>query len=173
VQIVQNDGRAIPIAADASVDFVFSFDSLVHAEADALQAYLQEIARVLKPAGAGFIHHSNLGHYRRLVDLSKRLPPIAVQAGAHINVFPKANWRAESVSARWFSSVIQQLGMSPVKQELINWRNRLFLIDCLTTLRRSPGVPKEVLHNRRFMHEAKQIRLSHERRGELNGDHAN
>ena len=173
VQIAQNDGRTIPIAADASVDFVFSFDSLVHAEADTLQAYLQEIARVLKPSGAGFVHHSNLGQYRRLRNLSKRFPPIVVKAGEQINIFPKANWRAESVSARWFLSVVQELGMSPVKQELINWRNRLFLTDCLTTLRRSPGVAKEVLCNRRFMHQAEQIRLSYGRRGEPNGNRAN
>ena len=29
---------------DASIDFVFSFDSLVHAEADVIQAYLGDAA---------------------------------------------------------------------------------------------------------------------------------
>ena len=46
--------------ADRSVDLAFSFDSLVHAEADALESYAHELARVLKPDGIAFIHHSNM-----------------------------------------------------------------------------------------------------------------
>ncbi|MFN7926786.1 MAG: class I SAM-dependent methyltransferase [Blastocatellia bacterium] len=58
-----NDGKSLAMIPDASVDFVFSFDSLVHAEAEVLEAYVQQLARKLKPQGVGFIHHSNLGAY--------------------------------------------------------------------------------------------------------------
>jgi ubiquinone/menaquinone biosynthesis C-methylase UbiE len=56
-----NDGKSLPMISDASVDFVFSFDSLVHAEADVIESYLTELSRVFSPDGIGFIHHSNLG----------------------------------------------------------------------------------------------------------------
>src|SRR5919109_181676 len=41
-----NDGRSLPFLEDASVDFVFSFDSLVHADLEDIVAYLAEIERV-------------------------------------------------------------------------------------------------------------------------------
>ena len=60
-----NDGHSLPMVADSSVDFAFSFDSLVHVEAEVLKGYLTELARVLKPDGVAFLHHSNLGAYQR------------------------------------------------------------------------------------------------------------
>lgn len=53
------------MVADSSVDFAFSFDSLVYVEAEVLKGYLTELARVLKPDGVAFLHHSNLGAYQR------------------------------------------------------------------------------------------------------------
>src|SRR5207248_6740177 len=53
-----NDGKSLAMIADRSIDFVFSFDSLVHAEADVIAAYLGQLARKLAPNGAGFFHHS-------------------------------------------------------------------------------------------------------------------
>ena len=41
----------LPMVEESSIDFVFSFDSLVHVEAETLAAYLSELARVLKPDG--------------------------------------------------------------------------------------------------------------------------
>ena len=58
------DGKSLPGLADRSVDFVFSFDSLVHAESDVLEAYVAEIARVLAAEGAAFLHHSNVAALR-------------------------------------------------------------------------------------------------------------
>ncbi|MGH9776455.1 MAG: class I SAM-dependent methyltransferase [Candidatus Acidiferrales bacterium] len=161
-QFLHNDGRSLPLTDDASVDFIFSFDSLVHAEADVLEAYLQESARVLVPGGAGFIHHSNLGEYRASVNLLKILPHSIAHAGQQIYLLPKVHWRAEGVTAAWVSSACRHSGMSPVKQEIINWRNGPFLIDCFTIFRNSPGLPGQVLRDRRFMNEARRIRKRHE-----------
>ena len=46
-----NDGRSLPVLENDSVDFVFSFDSLVHVEADVIAQYLVELARVLRRDG--------------------------------------------------------------------------------------------------------------------------
>jgi ubiquinone/menaquinone biosynthesis C-methylase UbiE len=49
-----NNGRSLPVVADSSMDLTFSFDSLVHIEAEVLAAYLRELARVHKPDGVAF-----------------------------------------------------------------------------------------------------------------------
>ena len=62
-----NDGKSLSNIADDSVDFVFSFDSLVHADMHIIQAYISEIRRVLRSGGAAVIHHSNLGASRSTI----------------------------------------------------------------------------------------------------------
>src|SRR4051794_31847992 len=52
-----NDGTTLPVK-DATVDFVWSFDSFVHMAPEVVESYLHEIARVLKPGGAAVIHHA-------------------------------------------------------------------------------------------------------------------
>jgi hypothetical protein len=49
-----NDGRSLAAVADGSVDLIFSFDSLVHVEADVMLAYLEQLAHKLTPHGIGF-----------------------------------------------------------------------------------------------------------------------
>jgi SAM-dependent methyltransferase len=161
VQVYQNDGRTIPISEGASVDFVFSFDSLVHVESETLQAYLKEIARVLRPNGAAFLHHSNLGKYKSILKLSRKLPNFVSQTALKFHLIPIEHWRAESVTAAWLSSVSREYQLYATRQELVNWGNRRYLIDCFTTLRRSPDRREPVLRNYDFMKEAKQIRLAH------------
>jgi len=71
-----NDGKSLAMVPDNSIDFVFSFDSLVHAEADVIQSYLNQLATKLKPTGFGFLHHSNLGAYSRSFSLEQKFPGI-------------------------------------------------------------------------------------------------
>src|ERR1700685_1918967 len=42
-----NDGKSLAAVADDSVNFAFSFDSLVHVEIDVIETYLQELSRKL------------------------------------------------------------------------------------------------------------------------------
>jgi SAM-dependent methyltransferase len=60
-----NDGKSLSAVADNSIDFAFSYDSLVHAEIDVLEAYLRELSKKLRPDGIVFIHHSNLGEVQQ------------------------------------------------------------------------------------------------------------
>jgi SAM-dependent methyltransferase len=77
-----NDGHSLPMVADSSVDFAFSLDSLIHAEADTLKGYLTELARVLKPDGVAVLHHSNYAAYQHsmgyLNELTRVLKPDGV-----------------------------------------------------------------------------------------------
>jgi len=128
-----NDGASLAMVADRSVDFIFSFDSLVHAETDAIGAYLAQAARKLKPGGAGFIHHSNLAAF--VSRATGRVSPLVWNR----------NWRAASVSAASVRAQCAAAGLACASQELINWigggphadRHRVRsrdipLTDCLT-----------------------------------------
>jgi SAM-dependent methyltransferase len=70
-----NDGHSLPMVPDDSVDLAFSFDSLVHVDADVLRGYLAELARCLSSDGVAFLHHSNYGMYERSTNFFAPLQP--------------------------------------------------------------------------------------------------
>ena len=128
-----NDGRSLEMVPDASIDFAFSFDSLVHAERDVLDAYLEQLALKLKPDGVGFFHHSSVGDYAGLTAVSRRVPEWArrrlVNRGALIDVYA---WRAESMTAQAFADGCSAAGLTCVTQERINWEHGPYLMDTLS-----------------------------------------
>lgn len=159
-----NDGESLDVVPDGSVDFVFSFDSLVHAEAPVLRSYLRQLARKLRPGGTGFIHHSNLA---ALTDDAGRVPSWLI----------RTNWRGETMSARLFREYCAEAGLACRTQEVINWISRsrkadrhhpssagLPLTDVLSTFERpavEPGggaaLSTRVFLNPRFADEWRQI----------------
>lgn len=153
------DGRSLPMVADGAVDLAFSFDSLVHAEADVLDAYARELGRVLAPDGIAFLHVSNMGAHRRGAALARRLPvPVRRRLtiwGAVPNVFA---WRAESTTAMGFAATCERAGLACVGVELIAWHYGRQLTDAilLLTPRGSRWErPRVVARNPRFMAEAR------------------
>jgi SAM-dependent methyltransferase len=156
-----NDGRSLDMVADGSVDFAFSFDSLVHAESDVLGAYIEQLALKLSPDGVGFIHHSNMGAFRALSRLAKRVPGRAVgplvRRGVLVNVVA---WRAESVSAESVARQCESAGLACVAQEKINWEAGRYMIDTLTVFTRRGSRwdrPRAVVANPMFTSEARRM----------------
>lgn len=163
-----NDGKSLPMVADGSIDFAFSFDSLVHVEIEALAAYLKELARVLKPEGVAFLHHSNYGTYQRsahalapLQGTFDKLPTVARAGLIRAGVYRGAHWRASSVTAERFAQECSGAGLHCVGQELINWEGGVVLLDCLSVVTR-PGSrwdrPNRLVKNRLFRLEARSVR---------------
>ena len=143
---------------DASVDFVFSFDSFVHLRRELVEAYLSELGRTLKIGGKGFIHHSNLGAYAD--SLSERVPLPIRKLLRKIKILDWEHHRNPTMSADLFRSLCAQTGLHCVSQELINWRGRR-LIDCLSFFVRSDSTlqnPTKIIRNPDFMREAARIR---------------
>jgi SAM-dependent methyltransferase len=146
-----NDGLTLPMLADKSIDFAFSFDSLVHAESDAISSYVSELARVLKPGGVAFIHHSNLGAVRR--SLWNRLK--GRMSGRPFY----QHWRADSMSAGKMREFAVRSGMSCLQQELVPWGNGWpMLIDCMSIVINRSGKDCVLIENHRFMEEAAAIK---------------
>ena len=105
-----NDGVTLAMVADSSVDFVFCFDSFVHVEDETLASYLKELDRVLAPDGVAFIHHSNMGTYRRLADLAAPLGLLRLPAKwrlrlDHVGIVSNTQWRGLSVTAARFADI--------------------------------------------------------------------
>lgn len=145
-----NDGKSLAMIGDRSVDFVFSFDSLVHAEPDVIRAYLEQLAVKLKPDGRGFIHHSNLGQY-----------PQGTLPDGRPAFSGKSHWRSAGMTAARFAEYCERAGLACIGQELVNWGNDECLIDCFSqfTPRGSKWARQNVMReNAGFMREAHEIR---------------
>jgi SAM-dependent methyltransferase len=135
-KFVKNDGVSLGLVPE-NLDFVFSFDSLVHVEIDILKKYIQQIIDRLSDNGVAFIHHSNF----------------ATMLGGIEN----RHHRAESVSFMEVASVVAQHGGRVLMQELVNWGSE-HLIDCFTTFSKGRVERFPVIYNMAFMAEAANIK---------------
>jgi hypothetical protein len=136
----QNDGLTLKMTGPVKFDFIFSFDSLVHAEADVFAAYIPQIIALLTDIGFAFIHHSNFAN-----------------SGAKEN----RGARSESVTANLVSRLVQEAGGHIIIQEVINWCG-VEPTDCLTLFKRGPERGQSaILPNRNFMLEATIIQQVH------------
>lgn len=107
VRYFVNDGKSLDMIEDESVDFVFSWDSLVHAESEVLRCYLEQLSSKLKPGGYGFIHHSTIGAFKD-------------RATGELTV-ENPHWRAESMTAELFRQYCDDAGLTCLSQEIVNW----------------------------------------------------
>jgi SAM-dependent methyltransferase len=135
---LQNDGVSLEFVPN-DLDFVFSFDSLVHVEIDILTGYTQQIIDKLSPNGNAFIHHSNFGAMPRSIE--------------------NPHYRAESVSAAAVANAVARQGGRILVQELVNWGCQQ-LIDCFTIFSRGGSNKFPVIYNPSFMLEAANIKTA-------------
>jgi 2-polyprenyl-3-methyl-5-hydroxy-6-metoxy-1,4-benzoquinol methylase len=160
-----NDGKSLAMLENKSIDFVFSFDSLVHAEADVIEAYLNQLATKLKINGIGFIHHSNMGIYQQAFSLIEKIPDELRDLIVNRIFLGPTHWRAASMTAKLFEDYCDNTGLQCISQELVNWGTDGLLIDCFSLFTPKNSIwsrPNKVIKNSEFMKEAHLIRkLSH------------
>ncbi len=153
-----NDGLSLDMVPDESIDFVFSFDSLVHAEKNVFDAYLPQLRFKLKKNGVGFIHHSNMGEYASYYKNAQDRAPKNLQILGIERVFP--GWRAHTMSAETFAKVAGAAALQCINQELINWVDIPQLIDCMSLFTRIDSMwarPNRISQNGDFMKEAQRV----------------
>jgi len=107
IEYFVNDGASLAMIENDSIDFVFSWDSLVHAESDVLRSYLEHLAAKLKPGGYGFIHHSNIGAFK-----NPETGDLTIE---------NRHWRGESMSAELFRQYCRDVGLTCLSQEIVTW----------------------------------------------------
>lgn len=157
-----NDGQSLAMIPDDSIDLVFSFDSLVHAEADVIKSYLQQLSKKLTAQGVGFIHHSNIGEYPTACAISNRLPARLrryLVAKHLLDRLPQG--RAPTMTARMFETFCDDAGLSCIAQEAVNWVQTTRTIDCFSLFAKSTSKwvrPNRFCRNQNFMREAESTR---------------
>ena len=142
-----NDGKSLSFVKDDSVDFVFSWDSLVHANDEVFRSYLAQLSKKLKPGGFGFFHHSNMAAYRD--------PATGVVSKK------SQHWRDLTMSAAIFRSISQDYGIEVITQEIFEWEAGLFS-DVFSFFRRPSGSTNgepRIVENREFMKEVANLRF--------------
>jgi SAM-dependent methyltransferase len=163
-----NDGSSLEMIENGSIDFAFSFDSLVHVEAPVLESYLTQLGDKLKPEGVAFIHHSTVGDYGWLNGLVRRVPDRLrrrlINRGLLIDGYA---WRAESVTADAVAAHCEHVGLACVSQEKINWEHGgPYLLDAISVITR-PGSrwdrPRVVSRNPFYRREGSRMALHYAR----------
>ena len=138
-----NDGRSLDMVADQSIDFIFSWDSLVHADSSVMKEYVRQFSRILKPGGFGFLHHSNLAEV--VEKMHGKIP------------YENVHLRDETMDSPLFLKYSEESGLDCILQEKINWRDN-FLIDCFSVIRVKNDTcskPTQIIENSNFMEEVK------------------
>jgi SAM-dependent methyltransferase len=166
IEYYVNNGKSLDMVLGASVDFVFSFDSLVHADDSVLSAYISQFKRILTDNGVAFIHHSNLGEYQATYTKIKKIPKLAgllsrLGVGRLGALTRNVHWRDRSVDARKVASFAEENELSCISQEIIPWATPI-LSDCISRLvNRTTQDNKLIVKNYEFNEEIKQLlRLS-------------
>jgi SAM-dependent methyltransferase len=139
-----NDGRSLAFVDDGSVDLVFSFNSLVHADHDVMREYLRQLGTKMKPGAWGFIHHSNLGEYQ-------------TEIGAGAMDQSLEHWRGRDMTGDKFRQACRDAGLVCTVQEIISWGSPRF-IDALSLFTRPlPGqeLTERIERNPDFWHQAR------------------
>jgi len=113
------NGKTFPQVPDASINFAFSWDVLVHCDLDVLASYLAELRRVLTPKACAFLHHSN-----------------AADSQAINNGLRSATSYAD------VAKICEQVGLNLKFQEIVHWEGALRM-DCFSLIENSPwcGTP--------------------------------
>lgn len=157
VEVHQTDGRSLDMIPDRSVDFVFSFDSLVHADRSVIDAYLSQLPRILTADGVAFLHHSNLGEYQRRYERIRRIP-LLEQVLRRVGVIDRyLHWRDPGVSAPVVAELALRNGVACISQEIVRWGTKRAYIDCFSTFVLPTSTltrPTRVYRNEGFGREA-------------------
>ena len=155
-----NDGKSLDMISESSVDFVFSFDSLVHADESVMRAYLCQFKRILTNNGAAFIHHSNLGEYHSRFSIIRGIPMLERLLTLLVNLETSLHLRDFSVDAKKVETLAEEYGLQCISQEIIPWGTRRMFIDCMSTIVKktsSLASDNRILRNARFMQEAQNL----------------
>ena len=116
VHLLLNNGFTFTGVTDATVTLVYCFDAMVHFDSDVVRSYLRESARVLKPGGYGFFHHSNY------------------DKNPSGNPHDNPGWR-NFMSQNLFIHYCSKEGLDVVRSQIVDWSSPE--MDCLTLFHKS------------------------------------
>ncbi len=143
-----NDGKSLEMLGNERFDFVFSFDSLVHADIAVIADYVPQILDLLCERGVCFLHHSNVESLVRHDGFDPQSP------------LSERHNRDATTSGENVVDLIRSGGGRVLVQEHLNWGHDK-LIDCLTLFCRRGAFSDTQytsIENPQFMEEAANIK---------------
>ncbi len=116
-----NDGNFLKDIQDESITFVYSFDSMVHFDKLVVRDYVAEFARIMKPGAFGFVHHSNLGSFKKHSDWAQN------------------HGSRSDVSAELFKKYCENAGLEVTYQKLMGPKEGVGMedLDCISIFRKN------------------------------------
>jgi ubiquinone/menaquinone biosynthesis C-methylase UbiE len=117
ITYVVGDGTTLAQIPAGDVTLAFCFDAMVHFDSDTVRSYLEEFARVLRPGGRGFCHHSNY----------------TGNPGGHWQDNP--HWR-NFMSRELFAHYAARAGLRILRSDPVDWAGDGSEIDCYTSFER-------------------------------------
>lgn len=155
------NGDSLEGVEDESIDFCFSWETLVYVEFEDMDSYLAELSRTLSSTGTAFLHHSNIGHYSAYFSRTLKLPKPARDYLKKRGLLDYDQWRARSMTALKFRELCGKHNLNVVSQEWIPWGGKR-MIDCLSVVQKAPlNKPFKTIENPNFHKRAYEIqRLS-------------
>lgn len=117
VSVIGCNGYDLRAISDASITFLYTFDSVVHFPPKIVKAYMPEFSRVLTPGAYAFIHHSNY-----------------TAAGEDADFRGNPHWR-NYMSDKLFAKMARSAGFEVVEQTICEWGGDAD-IDCISLLKK-------------------------------------
>ncbi len=105
VNCKRNAQDALPVSSE-TIDFVYSWDAMVHFSFPDIKIYIKEFARVLKPGGYVLMHHANLAALAGVV--------------VHEDWRENPHYRSK-VSNQHIRTSAEEAGLRVVEQHTIAW----------------------------------------------------
>lgn len=164
IRYVVNDGSSLAMIPSESIDLIFSFDSLVHADIGVLETYFSQFSRILKTSGVALIHHSNSKSYSSYFEWTEKLPR-GRGLLKRLGLLEMRHLRNLTVSCEDIVAICERLGLNVLVQEKISWGGKR-LIDGITVIGRriqNANVPTLLLTNPDFTQEASVTKAIWER----------
>ncbi|GBO52272.1 hypothetical protein APA_5362 [Pseudanabaena sp. lw0831] len=106
-----NDGHTLKEISSSTIQFIYSWDAMVHFDKLVVKDYIKEFFRVLKSGGYGFVHHSNYGVINSSHDWMQN-----------------PGWRT-NMTAELFVDYCNEVGLKIVKQQFIHDN-----LDCISII---------------------------------------
>jgi ubiquinone/menaquinone biosynthesis C-methylase UbiE len=97
-----NDGYSLKEIADRKIQFLYSWDAMVHFDKLVVKDYVRELFRVMQPGSHGFVHHSNYGTINPSNEWMKN-----------------PGWRS-NLTTELFNSYCQEFRLNLIKQQIIH-----------------------------------------------------
>jgi SAM-dependent methyltransferase len=145
-EFFRNDGLSLECVPDHSIDFAFSWDSLVHVEPAVLESYVRQLAVKLAPGGVAFLHHSNLGDLRD-----------PASGELHLR---DTHWRDPHMSSSRMRSFVREATLVLDAQELVQWGHPRE-IDCFTWFHRPRDGEPVLPEGETFLHPSFLAEIEH------------